>query len=107
MTPGEFAAKWRGITTSERAAAQSHFIDLCRVLGELAPTDADPEGTWYAFEKGAEKLQGGDGVIILQALDGTTSASGDWTLSIDELVGDDGTQQVRLAGPWEITFSMP
>jgi hypothetical protein len=61
MTPGEFAAKWRGISTSERAAAQSHFIDLCRVLGEPAPTDADPEGTWYAFEKGAEKLQGGDG----------------------------------------------
>jgi len=23
MTPGEFAAKWRGIMTSERAAAQS------------------------------------------------------------------------------------
>ena len=45
MTPGEFAAKWRGITTSERAAAQSHFIDLCRVLGEPAPTDADPDGT--------------------------------------------------------------
>jgi len=61
MTPGEFAAKWRGISTSERAAAQSHFIDLCRVLGEPAPTDADPDGTWYAFEKGAEKLQGGDG----------------------------------------------
>ena len=61
MTPGEFAAKWRGITTSERAAAQSHFIDLCRVLGEPAPTDADPDGTWYAFEKGAGKLAGGDG----------------------------------------------
>jgi hypothetical protein len=28
MTPGEFAAKWRGITTSERAAAQSHFIEI-------------------------------------------------------------------------------
>lgn len=50
---------------------------------------------------------GGDGAITLQALDGTTSASGDWTLRIDELVGDDGTQQVRLTGPWEITFSMP
>lgn len=50
---------------------------------------------------------GGDGAITLQALDGTTSASGDWTLRIDELVGSDGTQQVRLAGPWEIKFSMP
>lgn len=50
---------------------------------------------------------GGDGAIFLQALDGTTSASGDWTLRIDELVGEGGTQQVRLSGPWEITFSMP
>lgn len=49
----------------------------------------------------------GDGAITLRALDGTTSASGDWTLRIHELVGDDGTQQVRLAGPWEIRFSMP
>ncbi len=38
-----------------------HFIDLCRLLGEPTPTEADPTGTWYAFEKGAEKLGGGDG----------------------------------------------
>jgi hypothetical protein len=49
----------------------------------------------------------GDGVVTLQALEGTTTASGAWALRIDELVGIDGTQQVRLAGPWEITFSMP
>jgi len=61
MTPGEFAAKWRGVTTSERASAQSHFGDLCRMLGEPTPSDADPTGAWYAFEKGAEKLDGGDG----------------------------------------------
>ncbi len=61
MTPSEFAAKWRGITTGERASAQSHFGDLCRMLGEPTPTDADPTGSWYAFEKGAEKLDGGDG----------------------------------------------
>jgi type II restriction/modification system DNA methylase subunit YeeA len=61
MTPSEFAAKWRGVTTGERASAQSHFGDLCRMLGEPTPTDADPTGSWYAFEKGAEKLGGGDG----------------------------------------------
>ncbi len=61
MTPSEFAAKWRGVTTGERASAQSHFSDLCRMLGEPTPTDADPTGSWYAFEKGAEKLAGGDG----------------------------------------------
>ncbi len=61
MTPGEFAAKWRGVETSERASAQSHFLDLCALLGEPGPTEADPTGTWYAFEKGAEKLDGHDG----------------------------------------------
>ena len=61
MTPAEFAAKWRGVTTGERASAQSHFIDLCRLLGEPTPSDADPTGADYAFEKGAEKLGGGDG----------------------------------------------
>jgi len=61
MNPSEFATKWRSVTTGERASAQSHFGDLCRMLGEPTPTDADPTGSWYAFEKGAEKLDGGDG----------------------------------------------
>jgi len=61
MTPSEFAAKWRGVTTGERASAQSHFLDLCAMLGEPGPTQADPTGSWYAFEKGAGKLDGGDG----------------------------------------------
>jgi len=55
MTPGDFIAKWSDSNLRERAAAQSHFIDLCKVLGEQAPTDADPKGEWYAFEKGAMK----------------------------------------------------
>jgi len=61
MTPSEFAAKWRGVTTGERASAQSHFLDLCAMLGEPGPTQADPTGSWYAFEKGAGKLAGGEG----------------------------------------------
>ena len=61
MNPSQFAAKWRGVTTGERASAQSHFIDLARMLGQPTPTDADPTGEWYAFEKGAGKAEGGDG----------------------------------------------
>src|SRR5450756_1066920 len=61
MNPSEFAAKWRGVTTGERASAQSHFIDLCRMLGQPTPNDADPTGEWYAFEKGAGKAEGGEG----------------------------------------------
>ena len=61
MTPGEFIAKWRASELKERSAAQSHFIDLCRLLSEPTPTDADPAGEWYCFERGARKDTGGDG----------------------------------------------
>ena len=61
MTPGMFIAKWRASELKERSAAQSHFIDLCRLLGEPTPTDADPAGGWYCFERGARKDSGGDG----------------------------------------------
>jgi type II restriction/modification system DNA methylase subunit YeeA len=61
VTPSEFAAKWAGSTRTERAAAQEHFIDLCRMLGHPTPNQADPTGEWYAFEKGAEKTEGSDG----------------------------------------------
>ncbi len=61
MTPGEFIAKWRASELKERSASQSHFNDLCRMLGELTPTDADPAGERYCFERGARKDTGGDG----------------------------------------------
>ena len=61
MTPSEFAAKWSAATVKESAGAKEHFIDLCRMLGYPTPTQADPTGEWYAFEKGAEKTEGGDG----------------------------------------------
>ena len=61
MTPGEFIAKWRVVELKERSASQSHFNDLCRLLGEPTPTDADPAGVWYCFERGARKDSGGDG----------------------------------------------
>ena len=61
LAPADFAHKWQGVTTTERASAQAQFIDICRMLGEPTPHEADPAGEWYAFEKGAEKLGGGDG----------------------------------------------
>ena len=61
MTPGVFIAKWWAVELNERSASQSHFIDLCRLLGEPTPTDADPPGEWYCFERGARKDNGGDG----------------------------------------------
>jgi hypothetical protein len=49
------------VTTTEKAASQEHFIDLCRMLGELTPHEADPTGEYYAFEKRVSKAVGGDG----------------------------------------------
>src|ERR1700730_15202415 len=61
VTPDEFIAKWKGVTQTERAASQSHFIDLCQMWEEPTPTDADPTGEWYCFERGASKASGGEG----------------------------------------------
>ena len=61
MLAADFITKWRAADLTERAAAQSHFRDVCDLLGEQAPSDADPKGEWYAFEKGATKTTGGEG----------------------------------------------
>ncbi len=61
MTPGEFIAKWRASELKERSASQEHFIDLCRLLDEPTPAEADPTGERYCFERGARKDTGGDG----------------------------------------------
>ena len=42
MTPYEFIAKWSASELKERSASQEHFIDLCRLLGEPTPAEADP-----------------------------------------------------------------
>lgn len=61
MTPQDFIAKWRAADLKERSASQSHFNDLCALLGILDPITADPTGEWFAFEKGASKTGGGEG----------------------------------------------
>ena len=58
LTPADFAAKWRGVTTTEKAGSQSQFIDLCRMLGEPTPHEADPTGESYAIEKRVTKKAG-------------------------------------------------
>src|SRR5690348_605280 len=57
----DFVAHWKKADLSEKSGAQSHFIALCHALGELAPAEADPAGTWYTFEKGLTKTSGGHG----------------------------------------------
>lgn len=59
MTPDQFIDKWTRADRTERQAAQEHFIDLCRVLGEPTPNEGDAED--YSFEKGVSKTDGSGG----------------------------------------------
>jgi type II restriction/modification system DNA methylase subunit YeeA len=61
MHASDFISTWRSVDLTERAAAQSHFCELCALLGEETPIEADRKGEWYAFEKGATKTTGGQG----------------------------------------------
>lgn len=60
MSPQAFVAKWKGVELKERSASQSHFNDLCAMLGVPDPISADPKGESYCFERGA-KTADGDG----------------------------------------------
>lgn len=61
LTAPEFVARWQNCALSERSAAQSHFIDLCDLLGEPRPAEVDQEGKTYTFEKGVTKTSGQHG----------------------------------------------
>ena len=61
MTPQQFIAKWQRTSLSERSACQQHFLDLCELLDQPKPAAADPEGTWYTFEKGVQTTEGDQG----------------------------------------------
>ncbi len=61
FTVNDFIRKWHAVELKERSAAQEHFLDLCRLLGEPTPAEADPKGDSYCFERGATKVSGGEG----------------------------------------------
>src|SRR3712207_1549383 len=61
LTPQQFAQKWASSQLKERSGSQEHFIDLCRMLGQPTPAEADAEGAWYTFERGVAKTGGGSG----------------------------------------------
>jgi type II restriction/modification system DNA methylase subunit YeeA len=61
LTVADFVHRWKINSQSERASAQSHFNDLCQLLGEKTPPEADPVGERYAFEKQVSKTRGGTG----------------------------------------------
>jgi hypothetical protein len=61
MNAAQFVNKWRSVRLKERAAAQEHFTDLCRVVGHATPAEADQTGASFTFEKKVAKANGRNG----------------------------------------------
>jgi len=61
LTLPEYVAVWKKSTLTERSAAQQHFLGLCDLLGQPYPAQEDQTGETYTFEKGASKVEGGEG----------------------------------------------
>ena len=52
MTVAEFKKKWARYRGKESSAYQEHFIDLCGLLGQPTPVEADPSGSeFFCFQK--------------------------------------------------------
>src|SRR5262245_35469452 len=56
-----FIDHWERVEINEKAVAQSHFNDLCRLLGLKGTVEADPKGQFYRFEKPLTKAGGSAG----------------------------------------------
>jgi type II restriction/modification system DNA methylase subunit YeeA len=61
MTPQQFVQRWSQIQLKETAAAQSHFNDICALVGHAPPIVADPTGAFFTFEASTDKTGGGRG----------------------------------------------
>jgi hypothetical protein len=61
LSAQEFVAKWQTVELKKRSASQSHFNDLCRLVGHPTPVEDDPTGERFTFEVGASKSRGGQG----------------------------------------------
>ena len=63
MTPEQFVTKWRDTSLRERQSYQSHFNDLCRLVGHEAPggDGLTETGETFVYEYSLKKGSGGQG----------------------------------------------
>ena len=54
MDASEFVQRWEGRSLTERSGSQSHFRDLCEMLGTPAPTDDRETDREYCYEARTE-----------------------------------------------------
>jgi type II restriction/modification system DNA methylase subunit YeeA len=58
LTPKQFVKKWSQIQLKEKSASQSHFNDICALVGHKTPSETDPRGEFFTFEADADKPEG-------------------------------------------------
>lgn len=61
ITPRDFVDRWANSALQERQGAQSHFNELCQLVGHKTPAQLDPEGKFFTFEEQVTKATGGSG----------------------------------------------
>ena len=61
ITPREFVDRWAQSHLREQQAAQSHFNELCELVGHKTPAQLDPAGRYFTFEEQVTKATGGRG----------------------------------------------
>jgi len=61
MNIDAFIQRWSQSTLREQQAAQSHFNEVCALVGQTPPTQADPRGIFFTFEEQVAKPDGSMG----------------------------------------------
>jgi type II restriction/modification system DNA methylase subunit YeeA len=61
MTPDEFIRKWSPSELTERQGSHSHFNDVCALVSQKPPAEADSKAEWFCFDKHVAKHLGGKG----------------------------------------------
>src|SRR5688572_385944 len=61
ISPRQFVDTWGQSTLRETQGYQSHFNELCQMIGHKTPTQLDPRGEFFTFEENVEKATGGRG----------------------------------------------
>ncbi len=69
ITPYQFVSKWSQVTQTESAVSQSHFLDVCALIGHPAPLGMDPKGEFFKFEAKTVKPGGSKGWADVYFLD--------------------------------------
>ncbi|MBZ0279897.1 MAG: class I SAM-dependent DNA methyltransferase [Anaerolineae bacterium] len=61
ITPRDFVDRWGQSALREQQGSQSHFNELCQLVGHKTPTQIDPKGEFFTFEEQVQKATGGSG----------------------------------------------